>query len=738
MQLDRLDRLAVDAFPGRVVRKDLVRQVKVGVNVPVYVLEFLLGKYCATDDPASIEAGLAVVNQTLRDNFIRPDESELAKARVKQRGELRLIDKADVRLLASEDKFWAHLQNFGDKFVHVPESLVYKYDRLLQGGVWCQLDLLYDAAAEAAQRRPFYIRGLKPIQVAAFDLAGFIDNRRRFNRDTWLDLVVRTIGLEPSEYDMRGKLLAVCRLLPMAERNFNLIELGPWGTGKSFVYRESNPNTILISGGKVTVAQLFMNMATGRVGLLGTWDTVAFDEVAGLQMSDPTVVNMLKDYMESGSFARGREEVPAEASVVLVGNTSRPHSDLVRQAHLFADLPKAMIDPAFLDRLHYYLPGWETPKLEARLFTDHFGFVSDYFAEALRQLRKQSFVRAVDSEFALGPHLSARDEKAVRKTVSGLLKVLHPHGEWNRSELREYTEFALEGRRRVKEQLKKLASHDYAKTAFSYIERDTGREHWVDVPEQPDNPLASSVGPPAGDGSDPPTGDAAEAAAEHGETATEHPEAAGTGGHSQLRQAGHQLHSTDKARTGAASRTSSQPHNTGQRLRTGGSAWAAETPTEQLIEHGESTHVEFKQTARVNVHTNQRDPVIEQMIVKTIAAFMNTDGGTLLIGVSDSGKVTGLKPDLKTLGRKKNADGFELWLSDILANTLGPAAASKVQPAFEELEDCKLCRLDVQAAAEPTFVRSSKGEADFYIRLGNSTRRLNTADAIEYTRNHWP
>ena len=487
VQLDRIDGMANEAFAGRVVRKDLVRQVKVGANVPVYVLEFLLGKYCASDDPLAIETGLTVVNQTLKDNFIRPDESELAKARVKQKGQFRLIDKVDVRLVPSEDKFWAHLQSFNDKYVHIPEELVYKYDRLLQGGAWCQIDLLYNAADDEAQKRPFYIRGLKPIQVAAFDLEEFNNGRRSFSRDEWLDLVMRTIGLEPQQFDLRGKLLAVCRLIPMAERNFNLIELGPWGTGKSFVYRESNPNAILISGGKVTVAQLFINMSTGRVGLLGTWDVVAFDEVAGLQMSDSTVVNMLKDYMESGSFARGKEEVPAEASVVLVGNTSRPHADLVREAHLFADLPSTMIDPAFLDRLHFYLPGWELPKLETRLFTGHFGFVSDYFAEALRQVRKQSFVRAIDDEFKLGPDLSARDEKAVRKTVSGLLKILHPHGEWTRSELREYLEFALEGRRRVKEQLKKLASHDYAKTAFSYIERDTGHEYWVELSEQPED-----------------------------------------------------------------------------------------------------------------------------------------------------------------------------------------------------------------------------------------------------------
>ncbi len=483
---DRLDDLANRYFPGRVVRKDLVRQVKVGASVPVYVLEFLLGKYCASDDPAAIEAGLQVVNQTLADNFIRPDESEKAKAELKKKGKHRLIDKVDVRFVESDKKFWATLHNFGSKYVNVPEEIVYKYDRLLGGGAWCQLDLVYNDLEDTAQKTPFYISALKPIQVAAFDLEGYVEARREFTRDDWLDLVMRTIGLEATEYDLRGKLLALTRLVPMAERNYNLIELGPWGTGKSFVFRESNPNTILISGGKVTVPQLFVNMSTGRVGLLGTWDVVAFDEVAGLQMSDSTVVNMLKDFMESGSFARGKEEIPAEASVVFVGNTSKPHEELVRTAHLFADLPPAMIDPAFLDRLHYYLPGWETPKLEKRFFTDHFGFVSDYFAEALRQMRKRSFVTALDADFSLGSHLSARDEKAVRKTVSGLLKILHPHGEWSHGDLREYVEFALEGRRRVKEQLKKLAAHDYSKTSFSYIENDTSREVWVEVPEQPD------------------------------------------------------------------------------------------------------------------------------------------------------------------------------------------------------------------------------------------------------------
>lgn len=672
--LDALDRLANDSFEGRVVRKDLVRQVKVGANVPVYVLEFLLGKYCASDDPAAIATGLQVVNQSLRENFIRPDESEKAKAELKRKGQHRLIDKVDVRLVPSEDKFWAHLSNFGDKFVNIPEDVVYKYDRLLAGGAWCQLDLIYNVSDDEEKKRPFYIRALKPIQVAAFEMDEYIAGRARFSRDDWLNLVLRSIGLESDHFDMRGKLLAILRLVPMVERNYNLIELGPWGTGKSFVYRETSPNAMLVSGGKVTVAQLFVNLSSGRIGLLGMWDVVAFDEVAGLEVSDSTVINMLKDYMESGSFARGKEETPAEASLVFVGNTSKPHEDLVRTAHLFADLPKAMIDPAFLDRLHYYLPGWEVPKLDQRLFTGHFGLVSDYLAEALRQLRKQSFVRAIDEDFALGPDLSARDEKAVRKTVSGLLKILHPHGEWTHSELREYLEFAMEGRRRVKEQLKKLAAHDYSKTAFSYVERDTGREVWVEVPEQPEEFDTATLDVDGG------TSDASESvpvvAAENASIA-------------------------------------------------------------ELLSAGESSRVEFKQTARVNLATKQRDPVIELMVVKSAAGFMNALGGTLLLGVTDDGDVFGIEKDMRTLGKKQNRDGFELWLTGLLDNMLGPTATSNVKLGFEVFPTGTVCRVDVGPAKKPTFVRGAKGEADLYVRLNNSTRLLNTADALDYVSSHW-
>lgn len=666
--MDALDRHANEVFGGRVVRKDLVRQVKVGANVPSFVLEFLLGKYCASDDPAAIATGLEVVRQTLSENFIRPDEAEKAKAALKRKGQHRLLDKVEVRLLASENKFWATLANFGDKFVHIPEDLVYRYERLLQGGVWCQVDLIYEAADDEVNQRPFYIRALKPIQVATFSMEEFRTGRAAFDRDQWLDLLVRSIGLEPSEYDTRGKLLAISRLVPMVERNYNLMELGPWGTGKSYVYRETSPNAILISGGRVTVAQLFINLGTGRVGLVGTWDVVAFDEVAGIEYSDFTVAQTLKDYMESGSFARGKDVIPAEASIVFLGNTSKPAQELVRSAHLFADLPRAMIDPAFLDRLHFYLPGWEALKLEQRLFTAHYGFVSDYLAEALRELRKQSYANAIDREFALGSHLSARDERAVRKTVSAFLKLLHPDGEWTRGELREYLELALEGRRRVKEQLKKLAAHDYAKTSFSYIERDTGREYWVEVPEQPEKiapELPAEMEPAA-----------------------------------------------------------SMPRN-------------RERSTTELLAVGESGSLEFKSSARWNYYTHQRDAAIELSVVKTVAGFLNARGGTLLIGVDDQRQVVGLDQDLKTFSSRQDLDAYENWLTNLFEISIGKPVIGRLAVLFEQLEGGGVCRIDVRPSKKPVFVRSGKSAADFYVRLNNSTRLLNTAEALDYIQAHW-
>lgn len=478
-----LDEKVTDVFAGKVVRKDLVRQVKVGANVPTYVLEYLLGKYCATDDPVAVEAGLRLVNNTLADSIIRPDEAMKAQSRVKERGEQRYIDKVLVRLDGT--KYWAEVVNFGHRFVHVPDTFVRRYERLLEGGVWTQVDIEFRAEEEVGGKvRPFFITDLKPIQLATFDVDDYCAARSELTTDEWLDLLIRTIGLEPSFFNRRLKLLTLMRLVPMVQRNYNLIELGPRGTGKSYVYRDLSPYAILISGGKTTVANLFYNMSTRKVGLVGMWDVVAFDEVAGIKFSDKTAIQILKDYMESGSFSRGREEIVAEASMVFAGNINQPVEVLVRSGTLFQPLPEDMQDMALIDRLHFYLPGWEIPKMRNEFLTDHYGFVVDYLAEAFRELRRLNYTKAFDPHFSLGTHLNTRDVKAVRRTVSGLVKLLHPAGDPSGEEVEEYLQLALEGRRRVKEQLKKMGSFEYYQTSFSYIDLESMHERYVGVPEE--------------------------------------------------------------------------------------------------------------------------------------------------------------------------------------------------------------------------------------------------------------
>ena len=490
---EEIDRKLAATFAGKVVPKDLVRRVKVGANVPVYVLEYLLGKYCASDDPQTRELGLVVVQGTLTEKYVRPDEAQKAQSRVREEKAHSFIDKIRVRLSAEEDIYWAELANFGDRFVHIPDEIVRSYDRLLEGGIWAEVALEYRFDdSETRRRSPFHITGLKPIQLASFRMQEYADGRKAFTRDEWLTVLLRSVGIEAEAFDARQRLLLLCRLLPLVERNYNFIELGPRGTGKSFVYREVSPYSILVSGGRTTVANLFYNMATNRVGLVGLWDAVAFDEVAGLEFGDKTAVQILKDYMEAGSFSRGREEISAEGSLAFIGNLNQPVDVVLRSSHLFSPLPEAMQDMALIDRFHFYLPGWEVPKYQTAFFTDHYGFVTDYLAEALRTLRKQNRADALDSPFALGAHLNARDAKAVRKTVSGLLKLLHPHGEWTDGELREYLELALEGRRRVKEQLKRLGAFEYYQTSFSYFDRETQQERFVGVPEEGGRNLISA------------------------------------------------------------------------------------------------------------------------------------------------------------------------------------------------------------------------------------------------------
>lgn len=491
--MSELDRKVTEVFAGKVVRKDLVRKVKVGANVPVFVLEYLLGKYCATDDQAAIEAGLRVVNTTISSNFVRPDEANKAQSMVKEKGKYTFIDKVKVRYVSDDDKHWAELVNFGHKFVHVPEHFLRDYDRLLMGGIWAQIDIRHQYDEDAkGKRSPFWIDNLKPIQIATFDLEEFRECRREFSTDEWLNLLMRTIGLEPQNFDRRLKMLFLARLIPLCEHNYNLVELGPRGTGKSYAYQELSPYVILLTG-PTTVANLFYNMATGKMGLVGIWDAVAFDEVADLQKMQKEVITTLKTYCESGAFARGKDVLTGMASIALFGNTNQAVEVMVHSSHLFMPMPEVIReDMAFLDRLHFYIPGWEIPKMRVEYFTSHYGFVVDYFAEALRELRKHGFTEAIDRHFSLGSHLNARDVKAVRKTVSGLIKLIYPHGEMSREELAEIVELALEGRRRVKEQLKKLGSFEYHQTSFSYIDNETREEKFVGVPEQGGRDMISS------------------------------------------------------------------------------------------------------------------------------------------------------------------------------------------------------------------------------------------------------
>ena len=486
---DGLDEKVSRVFAGKVVRKDLVRKVKVGANVPVFVLEYLLGKYCASSDEMAIQMGLQVVNDTLADNYIRPDESTKAQSRVKEETTHTFIDKTKVRLVDS--RYWAEVTNFGHKYVHVPEHYVRKFDRLLTGGIWAQVDMRFEYDEEGKGKYPFWIDKLTPIQLASFDLNEYRGLRKEFTTDEWVDLMVRSMGYEPTVMDRRLKLLFLVRLIALCERNFNLIELGPRGTGKSYAVQEISPYAALLTG-PTTVANLFGQQQGRYKGMVQIWDAVGFDEVADLQKMPREVITMMKTYCESGQFQRGQEAMAGYASMAMFGNTQQPVDVMVQTGHLFAPLPDVIRnDMAFIDRLHFYLPGWEVPKMHNEHFTDHYGFVVDYLAEALRDLRKHNFTEIIDHHFALGSHLNARDRKAVRRTVSGLVKILHPHGEVGRHDLEELLALALEGRRRVKEQLKKMGSFEYYQTSFSYQDSATGEERFVGVPEQGGKDLIS-------------------------------------------------------------------------------------------------------------------------------------------------------------------------------------------------------------------------------------------------------
>ena len=483
-------------FDGKIVRKDLTKKIKEGANVPTYVLEFLLGQYCSTDDDEIVQKGVETVKRILADNYVRPDESEKVLSRLRQRGALTIIDQVTVELNLKYDYYEARFSNLGLGGVPISEEYPEKFDRLLCGGIWCIVHLEYSNEQESdmslQDRKPkkkneslISIRKLTPIQMPHVDIDDLKKGRKAFTKEEWIDVLLRSIGMEPDQLTYREKWLLLLRMVPLVENNFNLCELGPRSTGKSHLYKEVSPNSILVSGGQTTVANLFYNMGKHTMGLVGLWDCVAFDEVAGIRFKDKDGVQIMKDYMASGSFARGKEEKAANASMVFVGNINQSVDVLLKTSSLFDPFPPEIgTDTAFLDRIHCYLPGWEIPKFRPEHFTDDYGFITDYMAEFLRELRKEQYGDALDRYFRLGKNLNQRDTIAVRKMVGGLVKLVYPDGVFDKEELEEILQIALEMRRRVKEQLKKLGGMEFYDVNFSYLDNETFDEHYVSVPEQ--------------------------------------------------------------------------------------------------------------------------------------------------------------------------------------------------------------------------------------------------------------
>ena len=480
-----INRKLRQVFDGRIVRKDLTKKIKEGANVPVYVLEFLLGQYCSSDDPEVIEAGVNNVKHILAENYVRPDEAQKILSVLRQRGSYTVIDKITVNLNIKTDSYEAEFSNLGIKNIPISEEYPTKYDRLLCGGIWCIVQLEYEYVEEDKHRSPILIHKLTPIQMPHVDIDELKQGRKAFTEEAWIKVLLRSIGMEPDKFNDRERWLLLTRLLPLVENNFNLCELGPRSTGKSHIYKEISPNSILVSGGQTTVANLFYNMGRKTVGLVGLWDCVAFDEVAGIHFKDKDGIQIMKDYMASGSFARGKEEKAASASMVFVGNINQSVDVLLKTSSLFDPFPPEMgTDTAFLDRIHCYIPGWEIPKFRPEHFTDDYGFITDYLAEFIRELRKEQHGDELDKYFRLGKNLNQRDTIAVRKMVGGFIKLLYPDGEYTKEQLEEILKISLEMRRRVKEQLKKLGGMEFYDVNFSYIDLETFEERYVSVPEQ--------------------------------------------------------------------------------------------------------------------------------------------------------------------------------------------------------------------------------------------------------------
>ena len=508
--MDALDRKINEVFPGKVVRKDLTALLRRGANVPTFVLEYLLGMYCATDDETAIAEGVEKIRKILAENYVRPEESEKVKSLIRERGEYTVIDKVSAVLDEYKDIYVARFSNLEIEPFVLQSDYAVKYTKILMGGIWCIARIGYtyqqDSMEDEKKRRkkrgpedsPFRILGLKPIQLPNLDAAEMIDKRKEFTTEEWIAMLLRSEGMEPDALSEKEKLHFIERMVPLAEHNYNLCELGPRGTGKSHLYKEISPYSILMSGGQTTTANLFYSMSAHRVGLVGHWDCVSFDEVAGMRFRDLDAIQIMKDYMASGSFARGRDMINADASMVFVGNINDSVQNLLKVAHLFEPFPPEFNnDSAFFDRIHYYLPGWEIPKMRSELLTEKYGLITDCLAELTRELRKKDCTHLLDAYFRLNGKFNKRDEIAVRKTMSGLIKLIFPDENVTEDEMRRLLEYAIEGRRRVKEQLKLMAGVEFADVALGYVD-EYGSETVVSVPEQASNTLIPAEKLPAG------------------------------------------------------------------------------------------------------------------------------------------------------------------------------------------------------------------------------------------------
>ena len=478
--------------------------VKVGANVPVFVLEYLIANSCSTDDEEKIKEGMENVKKILSEHYVNPEESSLIHSKIREKGRFKIIDKISVKLDSKKDIYWAQLQKSTITNGNIRDGLVKEHEKMLMGGIWAIIDVEYDPDIRIGQNiYPFVVTNIKPIQLSTFDNSKIIQKRNEFSRDEWLNVLLRSCGYEPDAEGMttRVKMLLLARLLPMVESNFNFVELGPRSTGKSFVFKELTPYAVLISGGQGTVAKLFVHGSTGKVGAVGQWDAICFDEATDKIFKEKDAVPLMKDYMESGSFSRAGAggEITGVASIILNGNINQPVETVLQTSHLFSPLSDEVNnDTAFLDRIHFYLPGWEMIKFAPKHFTSNFGFSTDYFSEALKSFRRVTYTDALENFFSLGSHLKQRDTKPVKKTVSGLIKLLHPNGEYTKEDVREYLEIALEMRRRVKEQLKRIGGMEFWDTNFSYIDKETQEEHFVGLPEEKGSHLIENTPLPPG------------------------------------------------------------------------------------------------------------------------------------------------------------------------------------------------------------------------------------------------